>query len=325
MRAACYSKLGGSEVLDITELETPEPGPGEVRVHVKASGVNPSDWKARKNGRGGCMSFENIIPHNDGAGVVDVVGEGVDKSIVGKNVWILNAQYNRAFGTAAEYVVLPRNLVFLMAGNTEFLEAACFGVPFLTAYSALTIDGKIYGQNVLIQGGAGCVGHYLIQLAKRLGACVLTTVSSKDKARYAELAGADQVLDYTNKDFSEELLAATDGKGVDRIIEVDLPVNVKNYNTVLRPGGTSVIYGASKPVAEVPSFNLLRREATLKWFTVYQIDDAKREAGVSLLNDMLSEDLLKTTIAKSFPLDQIRAAHDMVEKAAHIGNVVLEL
>jgi len=325
MRAACYSKLGGSEVLDITELEAPEPGPGEVRVHVKASGVNPSDWKARKNGRGGRMSFELIIPHNDGAGVVDVAGEGVDKSIVGKSVWILNAQYNRAFGTAAEYVVLPRNLVFLMAGDTEFVEAACFGVPFLTAYRALTIDGKICGQNVLIQGGAGCVGHYLIQLARRLGARVLTTVSSKDKARYVESAGADQVLDYTQKDFPEELLAATDGKGVDRIIEVDLPVNVSHYDKVLRPGGTSVIYGASKPMAEVPSFNLLRREATLKWFTVYQIDDGKREAGVSLLNEMLSEGLLETTIAKSFSLDQIRAAHDTVEKAAHIGNVVLEI
>jgi len=325
MRAACYTKLGGSEVIDITELETPEPGPGEVRVHVKASGVNPSDWKARKNGRGGRMGFELIIPHNDGAGVVEVAGEGVDKSIVGKSVWILNAQYNRAFGTAAEYVVLPRNLVFLMAGDTEFVEAACFGVPFLTAYRALTIDGKICGQNVLIQGGAGCVGHYLIQLAKRLGARVLTTVSSKDKARYVKSAGADQVLDYTQKDFPEELLAATDGKGVDRIIEVDLPVNVSHYVKVLKPGGTSVIYGASKPMAKVPSFNLLRREATLKWFTVYQIDDGNRKAGVSLLNEMLSEDLLETTIAKSFSLDQIRAAHDMVEKAAHIGNVVLKL
>jgi len=325
MKAAFCTELGGPEVLQVGEVETPEPGAGEVRVRVHASGVNPSDWKARYRGRGGGMGYNLIIPHSDGAGVVDKVGSGVSGFEPGQRVWVLNAQYLRPLGTAAEYVVLPQNLVFPLPDGADFNEGACFGIPFLTAHRALTMEGDIKGQTVLIQGGAGAVDHHLIQIAKRLGATVLTTVSSDEKAAYATEAGADHALIYTDEDYVAGLLEATDGAGVDRIIEVNLSGNGLTYGVVLKPGGTVIIYGTNDPVAQVPAMDFIRRGATLKWFIVYEINDAQRQAGAAMLNDMVSDSGLVTTIAKTFPLDEVQASHEMVEAAKHIGNVVLEI
>jgi NADPH2:quinone reductase len=325
MKAAFCTELGGPEVLQVGEVETPEPGAGEVRVRVHASGVNPSDWKARYRGRGGGMGYNLIIPHSDGAGVVDKVGSGVSGFEPGQRVWVLNAQYLRPLGTAAEYVVLPQNLVFPLPDGADFNEGACFGIPFLTAHRALTMEGDIKGQTVLIQGGAGAVGHHLIQIAKRLGATVLTTVSSDEKAAYATEAGADHALIYTDEDYVAGLLEATDGAGVDRIIEVNLSGNGLTYGVVLKPCGTVIIYGTNDPVAQVPAMDFIRRGATLKWFIVYEINDAQRQAGAAMLNDMVSDSGLVTTIAKTFPLDEVQASHEMVEAAKHIGNVVLEI
>jgi len=325
MKAAFCTELGGPEVLQVGEVETPEPGAGEVRVRVHASGVNPSDWKARYRGRGGGMGYNLIIPHSDGAGVVDKVGSGVSGFEPGQRVWVLNAQYLRPLGTAAEYVVLPQNLVFPLPDGADFNEGACFGIPFLTAHRALTMEGDIKGQTVLIQGGAGAVGHHLIQIAKRLGATVLTTVSSDEKAAYATEAGADHALIYTDEDYVAGLLEATDGAGVDRIIEVNLSGNGLTYGVVLKPGGTVIIYGTNDPVAQVPAMDFIRRGATLKWFIVYEINDAQRQAGAAMLNDMVSDSGLVTTIAKTFPLDEVQASHEMVEAAKHFGNVVLEI
>ena len=159
MRAAYYTKLGAArDVLHIGEIDTPSPGPGEIRVRVHVSGVNPSDWKARLRGRGAGLPFPMIIPHSDGAGVVDAVGESVDGHRVGQRVWVMNAQWQRPFGTAAEYVVLPQKYVVPLPDGVDFAEAACFGIPFLTAQRAITFDGAVTGQTLLIVGGAGAVG-----------------------------------------------------------------------------------------------------------------------------------------------------------------------
>jgi NADPH2:quinone reductase len=326
MRAAYYTQLGSArDVLRIGEVDTPLPGPGEIRVRVHVSGVNPSDWKARLRGRGAGLPFPLIIPHSDGAGVVDAVGEGVETHRVGQRVWLMNAQWKRPFGTAAEYVVLPQQYVVPLPDGVDLAEAACFGIPFLTAHRALTFDGAVTRQTLLIVGGAGAVGHHAIQIAKAKGARVLTTVSSPEKAAYVRAAGADEVINYRSEDVVKRIAALTDGRGADRIIELNLSANAPLYDRILAPGGTVIIYGTDAPTASVPAQAFIARGATLKWFIVYDLADAERTAGIADLNRMLRNGTLRTTIAARFRLDDIVAAHEMVEAAQHIGNVVLDI
>ena len=326
MRAAYYTELGTArDVLRIGEMDISEPGPGEIRVGIHVSGVNPSDWKARKRGRGGGMPFPLIIPHSDGAGVVDAVGEGVDTRRIGQRVWVMNGQWKRPFGTAAKAIVLPQKYVIPLPEGTDFADGACFGIPFLTAQRAITFDGEVRGQTLLIVGGAGAVGHHAIQVAKAKGARVLTTVSSPAKAEYTRAAGADEVINYRTEDVVKRVAELTDGRGADRIIELNLSANAPLYDRILAPGGTAIIYGTDAPMASVPAGAFIPRGAVLKWFIVYELSDAERDAGVADLNHMLAEGSLKTTIAARFALDDIAAAHDMVEAAQHIGNVVLDI
>ena len=266
-----------------------------------------------------------IIPHSDGAGIVDAVGDGVDTRRVGQRVWVLNAQWQRPFGTAAEYVVLPQKYVVPLPDGADFAEAACFGIPFLTAQRAITFDGAVTGQTVLIVGGAGAVGHHAIQMAKAKGARVLTTISSPEKAAYVRAAGADEAINYRTENVIERIADLTDGRGADRIIELNLSANAPLYDRILAPGGTVIIYGTDAPMASVPAQAFIARGATLKWFIVYDLADADRDAGIADLNRMLTTGALQTTIAARFPLDDIVAAHEMVEAAQHIGNVVLDI
>lgn len=326
MHAAYYEKLGSAtDVLTVGEIDSPEPGPGEIRMRIHASGVNPSDTKARLNGRGGGMAYPLVIPHSDGAGVIDAVGDGVSSDRVGRQAWVMNGQYGRALGTAAEYIVLPQKYVIDLPDGADFAEAACFGIPFLTAWRAVTLMGDVAGKNVFIQGGAGAVAHHAIQVAKRKGARVLTSISSPEKAAYAKAAGADVALNYRADNYVSELLSSTDGQGADLIVEVDIASNGRTYGDVLAERGSVVIYGTTASMAEVPGMAFIRKGATLKWFIVYEISDAERDEGVAELNAMLSEGALTTTLAKRFPLDDIAAAHEVVEKAAHMGNVILDI
>lgn len=326
MRAATYTELGAAaDVLQVGEVDTPEPGPGEIRVQLHTSGVNPSDWKARLRGRGGAIPFPQIIPHSDGAGVVDAVGEGVDDTRIGQRVWVMNGQWKRPFGTAAQYIVLPEKYVIALPDGADIAEAACFGIPFLTAQRAVTFDGDIAGQTILVAGGAGAVGHHAIQIAKYKGARVLTTVSSPEKADYVLAAGADEAINYRSEDVAARVEALTDGRGADRIIELNLSANAPLYGRILAPGGTVIVYGTDEPVASVPAQDFIVRGAVLKWFIVYELADADRDAGVVDLNRMLADGALTTTIAARFSLDDIAAAHEMVEAAKHIGNVVLDI
>jgi NADPH:quinone reductase len=326
MRAAYYTQLGAArDVLRLGEIDTPTPGPGEIRVRVHVSGVNPSDWKARLRGRGAGLPFPMIIPHSDGAGMVDAVGAGVDARRVGQRVWVMNAQWQRPFGTAAEYVVLPQKYVIPLPDGVDFAAAACFAIPFLTAQRAITFDGAVAGQTLLIVGGAGAVGHHAIQIAKAKGARVLTTVSSPEKAAYVRAAGADEAINYRSEDVVKRIAELTNGRGADRVIELNLSANAPLYDRILAPGGTVIIYGTDAPTASVPAQAFIARGATLKWFIVYDLADADRDAGIADLNRMLADGALQTTIAARFPLDNIVAAHEMVEAARHIGNVVLDV
>src|SRR5689334_5791771 len=185
MRAAYYEKNGtAKDVLHVGEVETPKPSLGEVRIKLKTSGVNPSDVKNRM-GTTRKIAFPRVIPHSDGAGVIDAVGEGVAASRVGERVWTWNGQWKRPFGTAAEYITLGEQQAVKLPDGTSDEAGACLGIPALTAWHAIDIAGTAKGSTVLVAGGAGAVAHYAIQFAKARGATVITTISSPEKAKLA--------------------------------------------------------------------------------------------------------------------------------------------
>ena len=202
MQAAFYERTGlAREVLIVGEIPTPVAGPGEVRVKVAWSGVNPSDVKSRAGTRTKSLPFPRIIPHSDGSGVIDQVGADVPSTRIGERVWVWNAAWMRSFGTAAQYVVLPSEQAVALPRNIDLAAGACLGIPALTAYHAVTTDGGVDGKRVLVAGGAGAVGHYAIQLAKLKGARqIITTVSGPEKAAVARQAGADIILNYRTDD-----------------------------------------------------------------------------------------------------------------------------
>src|SRR5271170_1271057 len=222
MKAVWYERTGAApEVLSFGDMPTPVAGPGEVRIRLEASGVNPSDV-GRRAGSYRAMEYPRVIPNSDGAGIVDSVGDGVTRLRVGQRVWLFNGQRNgRAFGTAAEYIALAEHLVTPLPDRLSFAQGATLGIPAMTAWCSLFPDGPIAGQTVLVTGGAGAVGHYAVQFAKWGGAQVIATVSSATKAEQARLAGADLVINYKTEDVVAKALAFTGQRGVDRVVDVD--------------------------------------------------------------------------------------------------------
>jgi NADPH:quinone reductase len=323
MRAAFYTENGAArEVLQIGDVDLPTPGPKEVRVRIIASGVNPSDVKARAGLRS--MDHARVIPQGDGAGIVDAVGLGVPGSRIGQRVWIWNGQWHRADGSAAEAIVLPEDHAVLLPDNIGFAEGACFGVPLFTAWQAVATDGGVKGQRVLVQGGAGAVGHYAIQIAKLKGAkSIIATVSSEAKAAHARAAGADYVINYKTDDAGQRIRALTNGGGVDRVIEVDAAANIDLIPQVLAPNAIVVVYGSSKPTIAFNFMPLIMRGTAFRFFIVYNMDNGMRALAIKDLTAMLSSEVLQHTVAKIYPLDEIAAAHEAVEAGKLIGNVIV--
>lgn len=326
MQAAFYERPGlASDVLHIGEMPTLVPGPGEVRVKVAWSGVNPSDVKARA-GRSKTLPFPLIIPHSDGAGVIDQVGPNVPASRISERVWVWNAAWMRPFGTAAQYVVLPSEQAVLLPENTDLVVGACLGIPALTAYQAVNVDGGIADKSVLVAGGAGAVGHYAIQFARIKGARqIIATVSGPEKAVLAREAGADIVLNYKTDDLLSAISDVTHGQGIDRIVEVDLAANVNTDIALLRPNGEVIVYGSGASEINVPFSPAIRKGVHLYFFIVYNLDRDDRDLAIRDLSILLEENRLSHNIAARLPLARIAEAHDLVESGKAIGNVVLEV
>jgi NADPH:quinone reductase len=323
MRAAWYEKNGSAaEVLRVGEVETPKPGPGEVRIRLRTSGVNPSDVKTRA-GTARKIAFPRVIPQSDGAGEIDMVGEGVAASRIGERVWIWNGAWKRAFGTAAEYIVLPAAQAVPLPGPISFEAAACLGIPALTAWHAIDIAGTRDGTTLLIAGGAGAVAHYAIQFAKARGASVIATVSSAEKAKVAREAGADHTIDYKTENVGERVATLTKG-GADAVIEVDLTANANVLPSVLRPRGTLVVYGTGAQ-AQVPASFCLQNNITVKFLLVYELTEDERNRAISDITRKLEANTLKHNVAKTYPLAEIVAAHEYVEQGGAIGNVVIQI
>jgi NADPH2:quinone reductase len=325
MRAATFTQTGRArDVLHVGEVPTPEPGPGEVRVRIAASGVNPSDVKRRNLApAGSAPEYPVVIPHSDGAGVIDAVGGGVDAARIGQRVWTYNAQFERAFGTAAEYVALPAEYAVPLPDGVDFAAGACLGVPALTAYQAIAIDGSHRGQTLLVQGGAGAVGFYAVQFAKADGATVIATVGSEEKAALAKRAGADYTINYKTEDVAERIRAYNRGNRVDRIIEVDLLANAMAYPTLLKERGKAVVYGSGGPTSTIPSV-FIRQATTLQFFIVYMLNELERSRALRGIDAMLRAGTLQHHIGPKFSLDQIVDAHEAVEAGAN-GNVIVEI
>ena len=324
MRAAYYEANGSArEVLRVAEVETPQPGPGEVRVKLKASGVNPSDVKSRA-GINRKIAFPRVIPHSDGAGEIEAVGEGVAAARVGERVWVWNGQWRRAFGTAAQSIVLPAEQAVPLPANITMEAGACLGIPAYTGYQAVVLAGVGEGATVLIAAGAGAVGHYAIQFAKKRNATVITTVSSPEKAALARQAGADHVIDYKREDVGERVMAITGKRGADAVIEMDLAANAKLLPGVLTPNGVVAIYGGSAPEPAIPFQFLLQNSITLKFFLVYLMPPDLRARATADITHMLERGELIHNVAQTFDLGDIVAAHEAVEAGKALGNVVVK-
>ena len=325
MRAVYYEQNGPArDVLKFGEVETPRPGPGEVRVKLVTSGVNPSDVKAR-SGTTRKITYPRVIPHSDGAGVIDQVGPGVAATRLGERVWTWNAQWLRAFGTCAQCVTLPSEMAVRLPDKTSFEIGACLGIPAMTAFHAVATAGAAPGMRVLVAGGAGAVGHHAVQFAKAAGATVIATISSPEKAAAAQAAGADHTIDYRRDNVGQRVIALTANHGVDAVIEVDIAANAKLIPAVLCPRGSVVIYGTGAPECSIPSMFFLRNAITLKYIYVYELTPAERMAALSAITHALEAGTLKTMIGATFPLAETATAHEAVEDAKVLGNVVIKI
>ena len=325
MQAIFYSRNGkAQDVLTLDECDTPAPSEGEVRVRVHTSGVNPSDVKSRA---GRPPAFERIIPHSDGAGVIDAVGAGVDPRRVGERVWIWNGQWQRAMGTCAQYIVVPAEQAVLLPDHVSFEAGACLGIPALTAWQAVEHAGDINGKTVLVIGAANAVGAYCVQMAKRKGARVIGTVGSHQKAELAKALGAEHTIDYKQTDYLERLIDLVGVDGIDVIIDMDFSsVSTLVTANVLKAHGTIVCYGSNDMSGVTFDFrNWLYKSITLKLFLVYDLTTVQRASALEGLGALLQENALQHDVGARFSLAETAIAHETVEQGAVLGNVVVEL
>jgi NADPH:quinone reductase len=320
MKAALYRSTGSAaEVLSVEEVDRPEPAPGEVLVRVHASGVNPTDYKARAG-----LTPRPIdgfqVPHHDGAGVIEAVGAGVDPGRIGQRVWLWLAASGRRWGTAAEWTAVPERQAVPLPDGASFELGASLGVPAMTAHYALFCDGPVTGQTVLVAGGAGAVGHFAIELAKRAGARVIATVSSAQKAALAEKAGADLVVNYRAADAAQQVKAFA--PAVDRVIELALGANLALDLAVARPRATIVTYAAEAADPVLPVRACMTANVVLRFILLYGVPAAALDQAAADIAAALAAGDLTGLPAHEFGLADIVAAHEAAE-GGPVGKVIV--
>ncbi|MGA8436853.1 MAG: NADPH:quinone reductase [Candidatus Sulfotelmatobacter sp.] len=324
MKAAWYEKQGAAtDVLVVGEMDDSQPRAGEVRIRVAFSGVNPGDVKKREDAFGVGMPYPRVIPHSDGSGTVDAAGEGVPREWIGRRVWCYGAQSYRAFGTAAEFTAIPLKQVVQLPEGVPLEQGACLGIPGITAHRAVHVAGSVKGYTVLVQGGAGAVGACAVQLAHRAGARVIATCRAESDKEVALRAGADQVL-LTSGNLAERVRALAPD-GVNHIVEVAFGANIKTDTELLAQGGSIATYATNIPMPETPVWQLVFVNARL--FFVGS-DDVPVEAKIEATRDInksLEAGWKGLDIAEIVPLDQIARAHELVERPAKPGRVIVAI
>ena len=338
MRAINYTRTGGPDVLELVDRPVPDPGPGEVRVRIVRSGVNPTDWKSRRGAQPGVPVEPPQVPNQDGAGVVDAVGQGVEAALVGLRVWCWEAAYGRPHGTAQEYALLRRHNVVTLPDSASFDLGASLGVPYLTAHRCLTVNeisparlgpGALSGQPVLVSGGAGAVGHAAIQLARWADATVITTVSSPEKARLAAAAGADHVIDYRRQDVAAEVRRIAPA-GVNTIVEVAPAANAALDAQILAANGVVAMYAAT-PDDEltIPVRPMMQVNARWQFVLLYTVPAAAKahaldDVSAAVLDGVVSVGDDVGLPLHHFPLERTADAHAAVESGA-VGKVLIDV
>lgn len=328
MRAIYYSRFGDAlDVLEEGTLDTPSPGAGDVLVRLSHSGVNPSDAKARAGARPGVTkpAWPRIVPHSDGAGVIEAVGDGVDTARIGQRVWIWNGQWRRPFGTAAEYIALPQAQAVPLPEDVPNAVGATLGIPGLTAAHTVLGGGDIAGKTLLISGGSGAVGHTAVQLAKWGGATVIATASAQGAERARE-AGADHVFDYSDPDLAARIDEVTGGAGIDRAVEVEFGENAELLAAVMAENGTIAAYGSGRNMSpELPFGAYLFKAITIDIVLIYILANDLREKAIERLHAALADGALHPAIHARHPLSECAQAQDAVMTPGRAGAVLLEI
>ena len=322
MKAAWYEKQGAArDVLVVGQMDNPHPGSGEVRILIAFSGVNPGDVKKREDAFRVGMPYPRIIPHSDGSGTIDTVGEGVSREWIGQRVWCYGAQSYRPFGTAAEYTVVPLRQVVQLPEGVPLEQGACLGIPGITAHRAVHVAGSVEGRTVLVQGGAGTVGASAVQLAHQAGARVIATCRVESDKEIASRAGANEVL-LTSGNLAERIRALAPD-GVHHIVEVAFGANIKTDTEVLAQGASIATYATNTPMPETPVWQLVFVNARLFFIGS---DDVPSEAKIEATQDInkaLESGWHGLDIAEIVPFDQIARAHELVEHPAKPGRVIV--
>ncbi len=318
MRAVVYTSKGpAAEVLKIVDKPLPEPGPGEVRVKVAFSGVNPSDVKSRSGIAARTGGYPEVTPHSDGSGIVEKLGVGVDSALLNQRVWMFNAQWERPYGNCAEYVALPASQVVPLPDGISLETGASIGIPLMTAMHAVQSCGSLLGKTVLVPGAAGSVGFYVTQLAAMAGARVIAIVSSDEKAKLARENGAADTINYKTEDLVARVQALSAGTGADFIIDMDAAAHAPHYGSLLRFGGKAVIYGTNSPQVAMPFGPMILGFVSLYYFIVYKLPQPLlREVLDGVSAALLRPGFRHPTVA-IHALEAVAAAHEQVERGAN--------
>ena len=327
MRAAFFDSFGpAADVLEVGEVATPEPGIGEVLVRLHASGVNPSDVKKRAGSFPDLLNDGPVIPNSDGAGVIEAVGDGVSSSRLGERVWVYQAQFERRFGTAAEYVAIDQSRAPRLHDSAGFDVGACLGIPAMTAHRCVFADGDVDGRTILVTGGAGRVGHYAIQWAAGAGARVIATASNEQDAAACRAAGSTQVVNHRDDEFAAAVLAANDGAPVDCIIDVEFGANLETALDVIRVGGTIATYSSTVvPNPALPFFRMMYKDLVVRFVIVYAMPESAKQFAIADIDKALAAGQLQHRIAASYPLDNIVKANELIEAGSIRGCVILTI
>ena len=326
MKAVSFNQFGAaSDVLAVSLQAAPKPQAGEVLVRMASSGVNPSDVKKRAGAFPDLLDYGPVIPHSDGAGVIEAVGEGVSEERLGERVFVYQAQHGRSMGTAADYVAIDSSRAPSLPAEASFAVGACIGIPIMTAHRCVTVDGPVGGLWVLVTGGAGRVGHYAIQWAKQFGARVLSTASNADDTEACYEAGAECVVNHRESGWGQQLLDYTNGQKIDRVIEVEFGANLSEVLSCIRVGGTIATYSSTvDPEPKLPFRTMMFMDLTIHLVIVYDMPETAKMTAIADTQDFLSEGKLVHRITHTLPLSETARAHELIESGTVRGCVILE-